>query len=64
MIDLTLDLTDEEAARLNAVAARQDLMIEALVSKLARQQIILSENLGARVATGPGSLDTREEARQ
>lgn len=54
-----LDLTLEERLRFEAAAARQGVSAQDLLSKLARQQIVLSENLGARVAMGPGSVDTR-----
>jgi predicted DNA-binding ribbon-helix-helix protein len=64
MISTALDLTGEEFARLTAIAARQGLTVEALISKIARQQIVLAENLGARVAVGPGSVDTREAGRR
>lgn len=57
-----LDLTPAETARVEAMAARHGVSPEELISKLVRQQLALFEHLGARVALGADSVDTRNDA--
>lgn len=60
---LELDLTPDERARAEVAARAQGLSLEAWISAQVRADILMFEHLDARVATGPGALDTRNERR-
>lgn len=56
-----LDITPAERVRFEVQANRQGVTVEELISKLVRGHIVLAENLGLKLAMGPGSVDTRNK---